>query len=352
MRTRAILTGILLVLAATPAFAQKEPLKEGDKAPKLEAETWFNLPKGMKTLEPADLKGQIVIAVFWAEYGQGSQRTVPFLSDLQAKYRAKGVVLVGLCNDGESKVEPFITKHKVSYIVGAGARLSWQAFGVRETPTGFLIDSEGKIVWTGNPAAIDEPLTKLLLEKPAKKASFLLESSAADSFKKASKLLRDRKYVEAMDELEFLTKEFKGTKDAEKAQAEIKKMKSNSKVMDIIRNAKASKIANGWLEVARMCVQYGDKDDAVKYYDRIVKKYPETDAGRYARAEVAPLKKKSKVADDDEEDDKKSSKSKDEPSKVKAKKDKDKGEAKEDEEEEEGSGKGKSEESGEEEEED
>ena len=302
MRASAMLIGLVLGLAATPAFAQKEPLKEGDKAPPLEAENWFNLPKGMKALAPSDLKGQIVIVVFWAEHDPRSQRSVPFLSDLQKKYRAKGVILVGLSDDGESKVTPFITKYKASYIIGSGASICSRKFGIKEIPWAFLIDPEGKIAWAGSPAAIDDPLTKLLLEKPAKKAGFLAETTAAESFKKADKLAKEKKYLDAIEEYELITKNFKETKEAEKAASELKKLKSNSKIMDMVNRAKADKEANGWLDVARICRQYGDKEDAIKYYERIIKKYAETDAGRFARSEIAPLKKLKKSADDEEED--------------------------------------------------
>ncbi|HVP12155.1 MAG TPA: tetratricopeptide repeat protein, partial [Phycisphaerae bacterium] len=98
------------------------------------------------------------------------------------------------------------------------------------------------------------------------------------------------------------TKNFKETKEAEKAASELKKLKSNSKIMDMVNRAKADKEANGWLDVARICRQYGDKEDAIKYYERIIKKYAETDAGRFARSEIAPLKKLKKSADDEEED--------------------------------------------------
>jgi tetratricopeptide (TPR) repeat protein len=301
MKTRILSLSVLVALLASPALA--EPPKEGDKAPKLEAEAWLNLPKGMKTLESKDLKGQIVIIVFWTESGPGSQRMVPFLSDLQKKYRSKGVILVSMTNDGQSKVEPFITKYKALYIVGTGASITSRAYGNPNTPGAFLIDPEGKIVWSGNPAAIDEPLTKLLLEKPAKKPGFLADASAAESYKKADKLLKERKYVEAMDEFESITKSFKETKEAEKAAAELKRMKANSTVMEKVQRAKAEKEANGWLDVARTCRQYGDKEDAIKYYERILKKYAETDAGRYARNELVFLKKPKKDKDDDEGDD-------------------------------------------------
>jgi thiol-disulfide isomerase/thioredoxin len=331
MKTHAMLIAAVLAFTTTPAFAQKEPLKDGDKAPKLEAEAWFNLPKGMKTLNPSDLKGQIIIAEFWATWCGPCQRSVPHLADIQKKFRTKGVILVALSTEGDSVVQPFIEKYKVPYIIGSGAGITTRAYGVKEFPTAFIIDADGKVAWSGNAAAIDEPLTKLLMEKPAKKAGFLAESSASESYKKAEKLAKDKKFLEAFEEYEYLTKTFKETKEAEKAAAELKKMKSNSKVMDMVQRAKAEREAGGWLDVARTCRQYGDKEDAIKYYERILKKYAETDAGRFARAEVATLKKPKKAVDEDEDDnggkkkDKGKDKAKDKVKKDKEKKDKEEG---------------------------
>jgi len=326
MKTSALLIGMGLVLVGTPAFAEPGV---GDKAPKLEADTWYNLPKSMKTLSASDLKGQIIIAEFWHTGSMSCQRGIPHLAEIQKKFRAKGVILLSLTAEGESKVEPYIEKNKVTYIVGAGAKRAMRDYDVKEYPKAFIIDAEGKVYWTGHPAVMEAELTKLIMDKPPKNKGFLAAAAASDVFKKADKLDKERKYVEAMEEFEILAKDYKGTKEAQKAAAKLKEMKGNSKIMEIVRQAKADKEANGWLEVARLCVQYGDKEDAIKYYDRIVKKHAETNAGRFAREEVAPLKKKSKV-EDDEEDDKKGGKdeekAKDKEAKAAAKKDKDKDE--------------------------
>jgi thiol-disulfide isomerase/thioredoxin len=352
MKARALLLGIGLALVGAPAFAQ---INLGEKAPKIEADAWYNLPKGMKAVSASDIKGQIIVAEFWQTTCMSCQRSIPSLTATQKKFQAKGVIFLALTDEGESKVAPYIEKNKVSFIVGAGAKRAVRDFAIKDCHTAFIIDADGKLYWTGHPAVIETELTKLIMDKPPKNKGFLAGAAAGDVYKKAEKLDKERKYVEAMEEYEALAKEYKGTKEAEKAAARLKEMKGNSKIMEIVRQAKADKEANGWLEVARVCVQYGDKEDAVKYYDRIIKKYAETNAGRYAREEIAPLKKKSKVADD-EDDDNKADKAKDKKDKVKAKKDKDEDEDKakkseEEEEEEEDSGKAKDKDKGADEEE-
>jgi len=57
----------LLVLAATPLLAGPGA-NVGDKAPTLSAPSWLNLPKGMKKLSSADLKGRVLYVDFWATW--------------------------------------------------------------------------------------------------------------------------------------------------------------------------------------------------------------------------------------------------------------------------------------------
>ncbi|MCG8409604.1 MAG: hypothetical protein MI923_30730 [Phycisphaerales bacterium] len=63
--SRALLLSGILALTASPVFAAANV---GDKAPKIDAGAWFNLPKGMKSINPKHLKGQIVLLEFWATW--------------------------------------------------------------------------------------------------------------------------------------------------------------------------------------------------------------------------------------------------------------------------------------------
>ncbi|OWY70883.1 hypothetical protein B7486_14890 [cyanobacterium TDX16] len=65
MRRHLLLTSILAAGLASPATAG---VKIGDEAPAISAGSWFNLPKGIESLTPAHLKGQIVMVEFWATW--------------------------------------------------------------------------------------------------------------------------------------------------------------------------------------------------------------------------------------------------------------------------------------------
>ena len=63
--SRALLLSGILALTTSPVFAGANV---GSKAPKIDVGTWFNLPKGMKSIKPKDLKGQVVLLEFWATW--------------------------------------------------------------------------------------------------------------------------------------------------------------------------------------------------------------------------------------------------------------------------------------------
>ena len=65
MSRRILLAGA--VCAALAGTAQAAP-KVGDKAPQIGAAYWWNLPKGMKSMDLSDLKGQVVMVEFWATW--------------------------------------------------------------------------------------------------------------------------------------------------------------------------------------------------------------------------------------------------------------------------------------------
>ncbi len=298
LKNRLVLLFGVSVFAIAPKLTSAEEVKVGDDAPDISAVEWFNLPGDMKDISPKDLTGQIIVLDFWATWCGPCERSIPHLEKMQDKYKTKGVILLALSYESASTVDKYVKKKRISYVVGGGAERTRDNYGVNAYPTTFLIAPNGKVAWKGGPANLEDEIRKLIESQPAKDKGFLAEKSAASAYRKATKLYKKGDYVEAWDLFTEVTREFKGTKVANKAKGKLKKMRKQSSVMRVIKQARTDKITAGWLECARVCVMYGDIKDATKYYERIIEKYPSCDAAKFAREELRPH-----VEEEDDDDD-------------------------------------------------
>lgn len=139
----------------------------GDPAPALQVAEWV---KG----QPVDLaagKGKNVFVVeFWATWCPPCRQSIPHLTELQKKFRDKGVVFVGVTDEQAPAVKEFVGKmgDKMDYAVAVDkerktAAAYLEAFGVGGIPHAFIVDKEGRIVWQGHPMAdLELALTQVL----------------------------------------------------------------------------------------------------------------------------------------------------------------------------------------------
>lgn len=65
MNGRSCALATCCILACSPAWAAPDV---GDKAPGIKAASWMNLPEGLKSISPGDLKGRVVMVEFWATW--------------------------------------------------------------------------------------------------------------------------------------------------------------------------------------------------------------------------------------------------------------------------------------------
>lgn len=141
-----------LSVATVPAFAAKL----GDPAKPLQISKWV---KG-EPVKLSDGKGkQIYVVEFWATWCPPCRDSIPHLTELQKKYKSKGVTFIGISTEKNAKtVERFVKSmgRKMDYTVAldknnATAKAYMTAFGVNTIPHAFIVDKAGKIVWHGLP---------------------------------------------------------------------------------------------------------------------------------------------------------------------------------------------------------
>jgi len=151
-RVNRLWAGLLLLVLAVPAWA----IKLGDPAPQLKIAQWI---KG----EPVDLaagKGKnVYVLEFWATWCHPCRESIPHLTELQRKYKDRGLVVIGITDENNPKaVAPFVAKmgDKMDYTVAYDDNHQTNnayihAFGLRGIPHAFVIDREGRIAWSGHP---------------------------------------------------------------------------------------------------------------------------------------------------------------------------------------------------------
>lgn len=106
-------------------------------------------------LTMTSLKGKVVLVDFWTYSCINCVRTLPYLVEWDKKYRDKGLVIVGVHSPefefekNQANVQAAIAKYGITYPVGLDNKLdSWTNFKNQYWPAHYLIDKEGKVVYT------------------------------------------------------------------------------------------------------------------------------------------------------------------------------------------------------------
>lgn len=127
-----------------------------DSAPPLNVAEWIKGPP----VQLEEGKGKTVFVVeFWATWCPPCRTSMPHLTEVQEKYKDRGVVIVGVSTEKKETVREFVEgkkKEKIGYRIAVdNNRATWNAYmkaaGAPGIPHAFVIDKDGRIAWRGHP---------------------------------------------------------------------------------------------------------------------------------------------------------------------------------------------------------
>jgi thiol-disulfide isomerase/thioredoxin len=130
---------------------------------------WFN----SAPLKLANLRGKVVLVDFWTYGCVNCVNTLPHVTELYAKYRDRGLVVVGVHTPefpferSTANVQAALKRHGITYPVAQdNASQTWNAYGNQYWPAQYIIDQNGKIVFQhdgeGQYEQMDRTIARLL----------------------------------------------------------------------------------------------------------------------------------------------------------------------------------------------
>jgi thiol-disulfide isomerase/thioredoxin len=130
---------------------------------------WFN----SEPLNIADLRGKVVLVNFWTYGCVNCVNTLPHVTELYAKYKDRGLVIVGVHTPefpferSAPNVQTALKRHGITYPVAQDNNSqTWNAYRNQYWPAQYIVDQTGKIVFQhageGQYGEIDRTIARLL----------------------------------------------------------------------------------------------------------------------------------------------------------------------------------------------
>ena len=169
-----VLAGLLIMVkyqGKFPATRARSVAAAGHGAPDF---TLTDLQGRPLTL--SDLRGKAVVLNFWATWCPPCKQEIPWFVDLQKRYGAQGLQVVGVSMDDEGDqkaVAKFAADNGINYPILLGKEsVALQYGGIDYLPTTFYIDRNGVVMervfgQPGTPDEIEQKVKNAIASKPA-----------------------------------------------------------------------------------------------------------------------------------------------------------------------------------------
>lgn len=139
MKFRSIAASVLFA-CALPLAASAQQV--GQPAPA------FDLPGAGKPVRLAEMKGKVVYLDFWASWCAPCKQSFPWMNEMQAKYGAQGLQVVGVSVDAKrSDAEEFLKGTPAQFTVAFDTKgESPKTYAIKGMPSSFLIGPDGRVL--------------------------------------------------------------------------------------------------------------------------------------------------------------------------------------------------------------
>lgn len=128
------------------------------------------------TVKLSDLRGKAVVLNFWATWCPPCKEEIPWFVDLQKRYGAQGLQIVGVNMDDEGdrkNVVRFAAENSINYPILLGKEnVAEQYGGIDYLPTTFYIDRNGVVIdrvfgQPGSRTEMEESIKRAIATKPS-----------------------------------------------------------------------------------------------------------------------------------------------------------------------------------------
>jgi len=126
------------LFAALPAAA----IDAGTAAPE------FQLNGSRGAVNLGAMKGKVVYLDFWASWCGPCKQSFPWMNEMQAKYGAKGLQIVGINLDSKrADADKFLAEVPATFVLAFDAQGDTpKRYGIKGMPTSVLIGPDGKVL--------------------------------------------------------------------------------------------------------------------------------------------------------------------------------------------------------------
>ena len=190
----AFLLSFFFISALQHSTAQSNP--KATRA-QIDVKEWILKPNQTKPT----LKNKIVLLEFWATWCIPCINAFPHMNALSDKFTSNEVAFVSMNSyDSPESIRRFLKKKKLKTLVAADNNKSTlNIFGVTLLPKTFLLNKQGKIVWSGEPGQLTEKLLQTYIktgklieqETPELAFSYNIANAADRSLSRISKYSGD-----------------------------------------------------------------------------------------------------------------------------------------------------------------